>query len=150
MRDLVRHDRKRGEHAERGVDQKRAGDDHPVGKIVKRVADQDRQTATACLLGIVTVMMVMRIALVMMRVMNQREFLEQEETENAEQNDPAQRKRIGVALKRLGQQVRNRCRQQQPGRNRHQLVDQLAEITKAEPAGEARESSVDSRLARTM
>ena len=136
VRDLVRHHGQGREHPEVHVHQERPRDDDAVGEVVERVADQDRHAAASSFMAIVPVRMVMQVALVVVRVMDQRELLGQEEAHDSSEDDPPKHVRIRFAVERLGQQVRDRRRKQQPGRHRHQFVDDPREVIEAEPRRE--------------
>ena len=121
---------------ELNIDQEGAGDDDAVGKVVEGVTHQDRHAATTRLVGVVAVLVVMVIPLVMMRVVDQRELLQQEEAEDARQQGPTERVGIGPAVEGFRQQVRDRSRQQQAGGHGHEPVHHLRQVAKAQHRGQ--------------
>ena len=87
----MRHHGQGRDHPEVHVHQERAGDDDTIGEVVECIADQDRHAAAARLVAIMPVRVVVQVAFVMVRVMQQRQLLEQEEAEDAGQDHPAKR-----------------------------------------------------------
>jgi len=132
VRDFVCHDGEGGQHARLPVEQEGGRDDHAVGKVVEGIADQDRPAATTGFAGIVAGVVVMGIALVVVRVMDQRRLFQQEQAEDRHQQHPAEHERIGLTVEGLGQQVRQRDRQQHAGGHTHQLVDQTRQGAEAQ------------------
>jgi len=79
VRDLVRHHRQRGDETQLHIDEERARDDDTIGEVVEGIANENRQSATPGLLLVVPVRVMVQVAFVMVRVVDERQLFEQEE-----------------------------------------------------------------------
>ena len=102
-------DRRRGQHAQHGVGEEGGRHQHAVGQVVQRTAHQDEHAASAGLVPVVALVMMVPVALVVVAVAQQRDLLQHEEADQAGQHQREQGPRVGVRrFERLRQQVQQR------------------------------------------
>ncbi|MNY18748.1 hypothetical protein D3C86_1521480 [compost metagenome] len=123
LRNLMRGNRQRRHHADLGIGQEGGGNHDAIGKVVEGIPDEDGQAAAARFLAVMAVMMVVPVALMVVRVAQQRDLLQQEEAQQAGQQCAEQRTRVCAGLERLGQRVKQRRGQQHPYREAHHALD---------------------------
>lgn len=105
------------------IGQEGSGDHDAVGEVVEGIAHQDGHAATARFLAVMAVVVVVPIPFVMVRVAQQRDLFQQEETKQAGQQGTEQGTRIGAGLEGLGQGMQQRRGQQHPHRETHHALD---------------------------
>jgi hypothetical protein len=123
----VRHHGRCGDPAQCGVGQKGRRDDDAVAKVVDAVAHQHAQAATARLLGVKVVVVLVPIAFVVVHVAVQLGLFQQPEKQQATQQRGKQCLRRRLAFKSLGQHMQQRRAQQHAGRQADQVFDQPAQ-----------------------
>ncbi len=119
----MRNDGQAGDDAEVRIGQKGRGNQNAVGEVMQAVADQDHPARLAGFTRIMSMRMRMAVTFVMMRMTQDGEFFEQEESQQPAQQGRKQRTCIGLRFERFRQCMQQRRRQQNADRQAHHALD---------------------------